>query len=127
MAGSIGTVIRLIPWVTLIKKAPEIIAHASSLLESTGVTRKKIPSHTDLQNAQSEKIDQTRLVETVKALEESLLGLNDQLTEAGVLIKQLAESNANLLKAGQRQQNWFIWLGFFCLLSSTIAIAAFFR
>ena len=114
----------LVPWGTLIEKMPEIIDGASRLLQATGITRKKIAADLDIVVAGSNQVDPNKLKETVDSLEASLLTLNKQVSEAALLIKELAETNKSLVAAGQLHRKWLFGLGAATTLSLLLSIIA---
>jgi len=102
-------IIALIPWATLIEKAPQLIDGAVRLYHSVGKSRIRIPATINLASA-SHELDAEKLTTTVRALEAALTTLNAQMAEASLLIEDLATANRSLAIAGRRYKIWLIAL-----------------
>lgn len=103
-----STIIGLVPWATLIEKAPDIFDGAVKLYRSLGKSRAGLPTTIDLVAVGTTELDSAKLAETVRALETALATLNAQMTDASNLIQQLAESNAALVRATSRHGRWLV-------------------
>ena len=122
MGGALLSIASQVPWGMLIDRMPEIIDGASRLLQTTGVMRKKIPVDVELIAAGTNQVDPNKLKITVDALEASLLGLNKQMNEAAILIKDLAETNKELVRAGNLHRKWLFRIAALAIVSLSLAL-----
>ena len=124
--GDIVAVASQVPWGKLIERMPQIVDGASRLLQATGITRRKIAADLEIVATATGQIDAKRLMETVDAIEESLLDLNRQVSEAAILIAELAETNRSLARAVGLHRIWIAGLGLTALSSSVISLVVIF-
>lgn len=124
MVGPLLSVAGKVPWGLLIDRMPDIIDGASRLMKAAGIARKSIPASVSLVEPGSNEVDSARLKATVNSHEESLLVLNKQMHEAAELIKDIAETNKLLVRAGALHRRWLIGLGTISLASLGLATLA---
>lgn len=96
MAGGFVTALSLVPWGTLLDRAPAIYEAASKLVLNLRRSREELSE--EVAAAGSEAPTVRHLAARVEELERSLLILNAQLGEAGALIRELAETNRALAR-----------------------------
>lgn len=113
------------------KYVPTVLSYAPSVLDAA------IRLYQSSQNAEAQmvvptaiieegsKVDPSNLSAAIKDIEGSLLILNGQVTDAGLLLTKLAESNAALAQEVKVQRGWLVALGGFAATSLIISLFAF--
>ncbi len=124
------TVLKLVPWVEVIKNAPAIADGAKKLWTTVGRSAPlpDAPAGTDVMAADAAVAADpasalTALQARVVHAEAAVAELQAQMQASSELIKSLAEQNAELVSRVETNRSRTVWL--FVLLGVVVAIAAF--
>lgn len=125
MAGGFVTALSLVPWGTLLDRAPAIYEAASKLLLNLRHSREELSEEVVAAGAEAPTV--RHLAARVEELERSLLTLNAQLGEAGALIRELAETNRALARRTLFLRHCLVAIGALVALSLVLAGVALYR
>lgn len=129
MAIGLLTVLKIIPWVDVIRNAPVVADGAKKLwntvAKKTPVQEMPEASHpatpvTPATESQAMALLQARL----KAMETSTSELQQQMLASSALITSLAEQNSELIKRVEANRVRVLWLALITLASGALALAS---
>lgn len=112
------TVLKLVPWTEVIRNAPAVLDSARKLWETA--TRKSGPRADDALPAAATAAPEARLA----ALEATVASLNEQALQSSMLIRELAEQNANLIKRAETNRVLVLRLGYGLAAVGVLALVA---
>ena len=125
MARLFVTALSLVPWGTLLDRAPAIYEAASKLVLNLRRSREELSEEVAATGSEAPSV--RHLAARVEELERSLLTLNAQLGEAGALIRELAETNRALARRTLFLRHCLVAIGALVALSLVLAGVALYR
>src|SRR4051812_30722364 len=109
---------KALPW--LAANAPSLVEWGIKLYQGSRNAQSEMAVASPIP-AGSSDIDPEMLTAAIKDIEASLFKLNSEVTDAGLLLTRLAESNAIVTQELRSQRTWLIALAM--LAASSIALA----
>lgn len=117
----------LIPWGTLIRMAPTIVANTTRLIQAVRGTRDRLPVKSDVVDEARGALDVGGVAGAIRQIEDSLVTLNGQMAEASILLNELAESNRLLAETARAQRRQIVLLALISVGSLVAALYAVLR
>lgn len=110
-AGPILAVLAQIPWGKVLEKAPDIADGAGKLWRSVSRRRGDDSTAERIEAAAADHADATDPVtRRLRAAEQDIALLHEQMQAASALIRDLTEQNAQLIRRADEHRRWLRWL-----------------
>ncbi len=114
--------LKIVPWVDVVRNAPMVVDEAKKLWNSVA---KKSPLDAELQAKQSQQAFEKPTIESLQTrlnvIESACAELHKQLLASTELIKALAEQNTQLVKRVETNRLRLLWLAAITLLLGVVA------
>ncbi|MFT7116914.1 MAG: hypothetical protein ACI9I0_002126 [Rhodoferax sp.] len=126
MAIGLMTVLKIIPWVDVIRNAPVVADGAKKLWSTVGkkTPLQEMPESRQSSSPTTEPQAIGMLQARLTAMEATTSDLHQQMLASSALITSLAEQNSELIKRVEANRVRVLWLSLVTLVSGALAVAS---
>ncbi|MFT7325510.1 MAG: hypothetical protein ACI90C_001114 [Rhodoferax sp.] len=126
MAIGLMTVLKIIPWVDVIRNAPVVADGAKKLWSTVGkkTPLQEMPESRQSSSPTTEPQAIGMLQARLTAMEATTSELHQQMLASSALITSLAEQNSELIKRVEANRVRVLWLSLVTLISGALAVAS---
>ncbi|MFT6591060.1 MAG: hypothetical protein ACJA2P_001913 [Rhodoferax sp.] len=126
MAIGLMTVLKIIPWVDVIRNAPVVADGAKKLWSTVGkkTPLQEMPESRQSSSPTTEPQAIGMLQARLTAMEATTSELHQQMLASSALITSLAEQNSELIKRVEANRVRVLWLSLVTLVSGALAVAS---
>jgi hypothetical protein len=126
MAIGLMTVLKIIPWVDVIRNAPVVADGAKKLWSTVGkkTPLQEMPESRQSSSPTTEPQAIGMLQARLTAMEATTSDLHQQMLASSALITSLAEQNSELIKRVEANRVRVLWLSLVTLISGALAVAS---
>lgn len=124
VAFGLGAAAATTGWKAMAAYAPTVVDLAIKLYQGSKKSEAEMAVPSPVA-AGSSQIDANRLSLSISDIESSLKTLNGQVTDAGLLLTKLAESNAALAQEVKTQRAWMLGLSILAAFGFALAVVSF--